>query len=155
MLAVSVVRPESRGRLRLRSADPADAPLIGLNLLGTARDRSRMLEGLKLSRGIGLAKAFSVVSAGEMLPGEDVRDDADLQRVLDEQITSFQHATSTVPMGGDDDEWAVVDGTGAVRGVRNLRVIDASILPAVPSVPTNLTVIMAAEHIYRNALAYA
>jgi choline dehydrogenase len=47
----------------------------------------------------------------------------------------------------------VVDGTGAVRGVRNLRVIDASILPAVPSVPTNLTVIMAAEHIYRNTLA--
>ena len=78
---------------------------------------------------------------------------AKLTRVLDEQITSFQHATSTVPMGGDNDEWAVVDGTGAVRGVPNLRVIDASILPAVPSVPTNLTVIMAAEHIYRNALA--
>jgi choline dehydrogenase len=56
-------------------------------------------------------------------------------------------------MGGDDDQWAVVDGTGVVRGVRNLRVIDASILPAVPSVPTNLTVIMAAEHIYRNTLA--
>ena len=89
------------------------------------------------------------------LPGEEVRDDAELQRVLDEQAASFQHATSTVPMGGDDDQWAVVDGTGAVRGVRNLRVIDASILPAVPSVPTNLTVIMAAEHIYRNALADA
>jgi choline dehydrogenase len=58
-------------------------------------------------------------------------------------------------MGGDSDQWAVVDGTGAVRGVGNLRVIDASILPAVPSVPTNLTVIMAAEHIYRNTLAHA
>jgi choline dehydrogenase len=58
-------------------------------------------------------------------------------------------------MGGDADQWAVVDGTGAVRGVGNLRVIDASILPAVPSVPTNLTVIMAAEHIYRNTLAHA
>jgi choline dehydrogenase len=147
------VRPESRGRLRLRSADPEDAPVIDLNLLATPRDRSRMLEGLKLSRGIGLAKAFSAVSAREMLPGEEVRDDGDLQRVLDEQAASFQHATSTVPMGGDDDQWAVVDGTGAVRGVRNLRVIDASILPAVPSVPTNLTVIMAAEHIYRNTLA--
>jgi choline dehydrogenase len=155
VLAVSVVRPESRGRLRLRSADPNDAPLIDLNLLDTPRDRSRMLEGLKLSRGIGLAKAFSAVAAREMLPGEEVRDDADLRRVLDEQITSFQHATSTVPMGGDRDEWAVVDGMGAVRGVGNLRVIDASILPAVPSVPTNLTVIMAAEHIYRNALADA
>jgi choline dehydrogenase len=155
VLAVSVVRPESRGRLRLRSADPDDAPVIDLNLLATPRDRRRKLEGLKLSRGIGLAKTFSAVSAREMLPGEEARDDADLQRVLDEQITSFQHATSTVPMGGDDDEWAVVDGMGAVRGVGNLRVIDASILPAVPSVPTNLTVIMAAEHIYRNALADA
>jgi choline dehydrogenase len=153
VLAVAVVRPESRGRLRLRSADPKDAPVIDLNLLATPRDRSRMLEGLKLSRGIGLAKAFSAVSAREMLPGEEFRDDAELQRVLDEQAASFQHATSTVPMGGDDDQWAVVDGTGVVRGVRNLRVIDASILPAVPSVPTNLTVIMAAEHIYRNTLA--
>jgi choline dehydrogenase len=152
VLAVSVVRPESRGRLRLRSADPGDAPVIDLNLLGTPRDRSRMLEGLKLSREIGLAKGFSAVSAQEMLPGEEVREDGDLQRVLDEQIASFQHATSTVPMGGDDDEGAVIDGMGAVRGVGNLRVIDASILPAIPSVPTNLTVIMAAEHIYRNAL---
>jgi choline dehydrogenase len=155
VLAVAVVRPESRGRLRLRSADPKDAPVIDLNLLATPRDRSRMLEGLKLSRGIGLAKAFSAVSDQEMLPGEEVRDDADLQRVLDQQVASFQHATSTVPMGGDADQWAVVDGTGAVRGVGNLRVIDASILPAVPSVPTNLTVIMAAEHIYRNTLAHA
>jgi choline dehydrogenase len=153
VLAVAVVRPESRGRLRLRSADPKDAPVIDLNLLATPRDRSRMLEGLRLSRGIGLAKAFSEVSAREMLPGEEVRDDGDLQRILDEQVASFQHATSTVPMGGDGDQWAVVDGTGAVRGVGNLRVIDASILPAVPSVPTNLTVIMAAEHIYRNTLA--
>jgi choline dehydrogenase len=153
VLAVAVVRPESRGRLRLRSADPKDAPVIDLNLLATPRDRSRMLEGLRLSRGIGLAKAFSEVSAREMLPGEEVQDDGDLQRILDEQVASFQHATSTVPMGGDGDQWAVVDGTGAVRGVGNLRVIDASILPAVPSVPTNLTVIMAAEHIYRNTLA--
>ena len=153
VLAVAVVRPESRGRLRLRSADPADAPVIDLNLLAAPRDRSRMLEGLKLSRGIGLSKAFSAVSAQEIRPGEEVKDDADLRQALDEQIASFQHATSTVPMGGDNDEWAVVDGTGAVRGVPNLRVIDASILPAVPSVPTNLTVIMAAEHIYRNALA--
>src|SRR3984885_8541592 len=153
VLAVSVVRPESRGSLRLRSADPKDAPVIDLNVLATPRDRSRMLEGLKLSRGIGLAKAFSAVSAREMLPGEEFRDDGDLQRVLDEQVASFQHAPSTVPMGGDDDQWAVVDGTGVVRGVRNLRVIDASILPAVPSVPTNLTVIMAAEHIYRHALS--
>jgi choline dehydrogenase len=153
VLAVSVVRPESRGRLRLRSADPRDAPALDLNLLATPRDRSRMLEGLKLSRGIGLGKTFAAVAESEMMPGDQIRDDADLERAIDRQVTSFQHATSTVPMGGDNDEWAVVDDTGAVRGIANLRVIDASILPAVPSVPTNLTVIMAAEHIYRHALS--
>jgi choline dehydrogenase len=153
VLAVAVVRPESRGTLRIRSADPADAPAIDLNLLATPRDRSRMLAGLKLSRGIGLGKTFAAVAERELMPGDQVRDDADLERAIDQQVTSFQHATSTVPMGGDHDEWAVADGTGAVRGLGNLRVIDASILPAVPSVPTNLTVIMAAEHIYRNTLS--
>jgi choline dehydrogenase len=153
VLAVAVVRPESRGTLTLSSADPQVQPVIDLNLLGTPVDRSRMLEGMKLSRGIGLSKAFAAVADREVLPGEQVRGDAELQRAIDAHVSSFQHATSTVPMGGDNDEWAVVDGAGAVRGVRNLRVIDASIFPAVPAVPTNLTVIMAAEHIYRHALA--
>jgi choline dehydrogenase len=153
VLAVAVVRPDSRGKLTLSSADPEEQPVIDLNLLGTPRDRSRMLEGMKLSRGIGLGKAFAALADREILPGEQVQGDADLQRAVDTHVSSFQHATSTVPMGGDNDEWAVVDGTGAVRGVRNLRVIDASIFPAVPSVPTNLTVIMVAEHIYRHTLA--
>jgi choline dehydrogenase len=153
VLAVAVVRPESRGKLTLSSTDPKDQPVIDLNLLATPRDRSRILEGMKLSRGIGLGKAFAAVADSEILPGERVQDDADLQRAVDAHVSSFQHATSTVPMGGDDDESAVVDGAGAVRGVRNLRVIDASIFPGVPSVPTNLTVIMVAEHIYRHNLA--
>jgi choline dehydrogenase len=153
ILAVSVVQPESRGTLRLRSASPEDPPVIGLNLLATSRDRSRMLEGMKLSRGIGLGKAFASVADREVLPGDQIQEDADLERAIDAEVSAFQHAVSTAPMGGDSDEWAVVDGSGAVRGIGNLRVIDASILPAVPSVPTNLTVIMVAEHIYRHALA--
>jgi choline dehydrogenase len=153
VLAVAVAQPESRGKLTLATADPAVQPVIDLNLLGTPGDRSRMLQGMTLSRGIGLGKAFAAVADSEILPGEQVQGDADLQRAVDAHVSSFQHATSTVPMGGDDDEWAVVDGTGAVRGVRNLRVIDASIFPAVPSVPTNLTVIMVAEHIYRHNLS--
>lgn len=153
VLAVAVVRPESRGRLRLRSADPKDPPVIELNLLATPRDRSRMLEGMKLSRAIGQGKVFGAVADSELSPGEQIHGDEDLQHAIDEGVTSFQHATSTVPMGGGNDKRAVVDGAGAVRGVGNLRVIDASILPAVPSVPPSLTVIMAAEHIYRHSLA--
>jgi choline dehydrogenase len=153
VLAAALVRPESRGRLRIRSADPKDPPVIDLNLLATPRDRARMLEALTLSRSIGLGKVFGAVADSELNPGKRVQGDTDLSRAVDEQVTSFQHATSTAPMGGENDGWAVVDGAGAVRGIGNLRVIDASILPAVPSVPTNLTVIMAAEHIYRRALA--
>jgi choline dehydrogenase len=154
MLAVSVVRPESHGTLRLRGANPKEQPLIELNLLATPRDRSRMLEGMRLSRAIGLGESFGAVVDHEMMPGDHITSDADVQRDIDEHVTSFQHATSTAPMGGEHDEWAVVDGTGAVRGIRNLRVVDASIFPEVPSVPTNLTVIMVAEHIYRHVLAY-
>src|SRR3984957_14406631 len=153
VLAVAVVRPDSRGKLTLSSTDPKDQPVIDLNLLGTPRDRSRILEGMKLSRGIGLGKVFAAVADSEILPGEQVQGDASLQRAVDAHVSSFQHATSTVPMGGDKDEWAVVDGAGAIRGGRDLRGIDASIFPAVPSVPTNLTVIMVAEHIYRHNLS--
>ena len=62
-------------------------------------------------------------------------------------LDTYQHATSTAPMGSEQDTSAVVDGLGAVRGVDDLRVIDASIFLDIPSAPPNLTVIMAAEHI--------
>lgn len=154
VLAVALVRPESVGSVRLRSANPADAPVIDYNFLATPSDRARLLEGVELSREIGLATAFAAVADHEMFPGEQVTGDAELQRVIEEQLASYEHPTSTVPMGGEHDEWAVVDGAGAVRGVERLRVIDASIFPEIPSTATNLTTIMVAEHIYRNALAH-
>jgi choline dehydrogenase len=153
VLAIAVVRPESIGTVALRSADPADAPLINYRFLSTPRDRRRMLEGVRLSRAIASEGAFAAVVADELLPGKGIQDDSDLTRVIDEQLASYQHPTSTAPMGGDADPWAVVDAMGAVRGVRGLRVIDASIFPTVPSTATNLTTIMAAEHIYRRSLS--
>jgi choline dehydrogenase len=152
-IAVALVRPESRGTLRLRSANPKDAPVIEYNLMATRRDRERLLEGVKLAREICRGAAFGAVADSELIPGAGIPDDADLQRIIEERFGCFQHTCATVPMGGPDDEWAVVDGAGAVRGLDNLRVIDASILPDVPSVPTNLTTMMVAEHIYRHALA--
>ncbi|MFD3563772.1 GMC family oxidoreductase [Streptomyces sp. NPDC058686] len=153
VLAIAVVRPESIGSVKLRSANPKDAPLIDYNFLATPRDRKRMLEGVKLSREIARDEAFAAVSASEMMPGEAVQSDADLSKAIRENLATYQHPTSTVPMGGVDDQWAVVDGHGAVYGVENLRVIDASIFPEVPSTATNLTTIMTAEHIYRQALS--
>jgi choline dehydrogenase len=72
---------------------------------------------------------------------------------FEEVLDTYQHATSTAPMGGDQDASAVVDWLGAVRGVEGLRVIDASIFPEIPSTPPNVTVIMAAEHIAARLIA--
>lgn len=152
VLAVSIVRPDSVGTVRLNTKSPKDAPLIDYNFLAEPRDRRRMLEAVKLSRRIGRDELFAAVADSEIVPGDGVRNDAALKPFILDNLASYEHPTSTAPMGGDDDEWAVVDSVGAVRGVRNLRVVDASIFPDVPSTATNLTTIMAAEYIFKRAL---
>jgi choline dehydrogenase len=152
VLAVSVVQPESRGTLRLASRDPNEAPLIDSNYLATDRDARRMLEGVKLARAIARNRVFAPFTAGELLPGDAVTDDA-LPDVIANNLAVYGHPTSTVPMGGPKDPWAVVDGLGAVKGLGGLRVVDASIMPEVPSTVTNLTTIMLAERIYQRVYA--
>jgi choline dehydrogenase len=88
-----------------------------------------------------------------MTPGDSIRDDATLAEVVDANLAAYGHPTSTAPMGGPTDPWAVVDSLGSVRGVDRLRVVDASIIPEVPSSTTNLTVIMLAERIFQRAFA--
>ncbi|GIM92999.1 GMC family oxidoreductase [Paractinoplanes toevensis] len=149
VFAVSVVQPESRGTLRLASRDPEAAPIIDNNYLATPRDRRRMLEGVKLSRAIGRNDRFAPYSAGELVPGDTVSDDDTLAQVIRDNLAVYGHPTSTVPMGGPQDPWAVVDARGVVRGLSGLRVVDASIIPEVPSTVTNLTTIMIAERIAR------
>jgi choline dehydrogenase len=68
-------------------------------------------------------------------------------------VAVYGHPTSTAPMGGSSDPWAVVDSVGAVKGVSGLRVVDASIIPDVPSTAINLTVIMLAERVYQRVYA--
>ena len=152
VLAIALVRPESRGTIRLRSRDPEDPPIIDCNFLATPRDRSRMLEGVKLSRSIGRHLVFAPLMAAELVPGDGVQDDADLARFIEANLNTYGHPTATAPMGGPNDPWSVVDSSGAVKGAGALRVVDASVLPTVPSVATNLTTIMIAERIA--AMAY-
>jgi choline dehydrogenase len=151
-LAISVVKPESRGTLRLASRDPNEAPLIDANYLGTERDARRMLEAVKLSRAIGRNEEFVRFTAGELIPGDAVTDDA-LPEVIAANIAVYGHPTSTVPMGGPRDPWGVVDALGTAKGLTGLRVVDASIMPEVPSTVTNLTTIMIAERISQRAYA--
>jgi len=137
VLAVAVTCPDSVGSLTLTSRDSRTAPRIDLNFLAEPRDRQRLLEGIDLARSIARRPPLRDLVDSELTEGADLLSD----------LRSYHHPTSTVPMGGDDDGSAVVNPLGVVRGVRGLRVVDASILPEIPSAPTNLTVIMAAEHI--------
>jgi choline dehydrogenase len=152
VLATGLVQPESRGAIRLRSRDAEDPPLIDCNFLATPRDRRRMLEGVKLGRSIGRHPVFAPLMAAELMPGDGVQDDADLARFVEANLNTYGHPTATAPMGGPSDPWSVVDSGGAVKGVGALRIVDASIMPTVTSVATNLTTIMIAERIA--AMAY-
>ena len=152
-LLAAVVQPEATGTLKLASRDPGDAPLIDPNYLGTSRDTRRLLEAVKLGRAIARNPVFAPFIAGELTPGDAVADDGALAQAIAASPAVYGHPTSTAPMGGPGDPWAVVDSVGAVKGISGLRVADASIIPEVPSSTTNVTVIMLAERIYQRVYA--
>ncbi len=151
-LSVAVVKPDSRGTLRLRSRDPREPPEIDCNFLAEGRDARRMLDGVKLARRIGRNPALAQFIELEILPGEAVADDQ-IQDAITSNLASYGHPTGTAPMGGPQDPWAVVDSHGAVKGIDGLRVVDASIMPVVTSVALNPTTIMIAERIAKTVYA--
>jgi choline dehydrogenase len=153
VLLTALVQPESTGTLKLASRDPGDAPLIDPDYLGTARDARRMLEGVKIGRAICRNSVFAPFVAAELLPGDAVAHDDALAQNIATNVAVYGHPTSTAPMGGPGDPWAVVDSAGAVNGVSGLRVVDASIIPGIPSSTTNVTTIMLAERIYQRVYA--
>lgn len=149
VLACAVTLPKSVGSVRLASRDPRAMPLIRYNFFQDPSDLRRMMEAVRLSRRIGRTAPFSDAVAFEMVPGADVGDDAALEKAVIASVDGYAHPTSTVPMGSADDPSAVVDQKGAVRGLEGLHVVDASIMPDIPSVATNVTTIMIAEAISR------
>lgn len=149
VLACSVTRPKSNGTIRLAIRDPRVMPLIRFNFFQDKSDLRRMTEAVRLSRKIGSTAPFSDVVVSEILPGDEIQNDAALEEAFVAQVDGYSHPTSSVPMGGPNDEGAVVDSRGKVRGVEGLRVVDASIMPDIISAPTNVTTIMMAEAIAR------
>ncbi|WNG30383.1 dehydrogenase [Cystobacter fuscus] len=149
VLACAVTLPNSVGSVRLASRDPRAMPVIRYNFFQDPSDLRRMMEAVRLSRRIGKMAPFRDVVEHEMTPGKDVEDDAALEKAVVASVDGYAHPTSTVPMGGVDDPCAVVDADGKVRGVDGLHVVDASIMPDIPSVATNVTTIMLAEAISR------
>jgi choline dehydrogenase len=151
-LSVAVVKPDSRGTLTIRSRDPREQPEIDCNFLAEDRDARRMLEGVRLARKIARNPALAQFIELEIIPGDAVGDDQ-LADAIASNLASYGHGTATAPMGGPQDRWAVVDSHGAVKGIDRLRVVDASIMPVVPSVALNPTTIMIAERIAKAVYA--
>ena len=138
-LSVSQLQVESRGSVAIGSADPRAAPAIRYNYLDSERDRSVMLGGLKLIRRIAAAPPLRDYVESEYRPGPAVRSDDDLLAYCRDVGVTVFHPTATCSMG------KVVDEKLRVMGVENLRVVDASVMPAVPSGNINAAVIALAE----------
>jgi choline dehydrogenase len=141
--SVCQLRPESRGSLRIRSADPAAPPEIRINYLATETDRAAFVEGLKILRKILAAPALKSYSVEEVYPGSKVASDEDLLDFCRRTGSTVYHPTSTCRMG--NDPLAVVDQRLRVHGIEGLRVVDASIMPDLMSGNTNAPTIMIAE----------
>ena len=138
-------RPESRGQVSLRSADPADPPSIVFNHLADPRDARDLLDGVKLAREIARQPALARVTTGELSPGADAVTDADLLAYLRRRVGTSYHPSSACRMGVGED--SVVDSEGRVHGVTGLRVVDASIMPKSVTGNLNAPIIMMAEKI--------
>ena len=140
-----VLRPESRGRLTLVSADPRRAPRIRQNFLATDKDWQTLRTGLRMVREIGNTAPLARFNAGELLPGPDATDDAALDAHIRATGISVHHPLGTCKMGRDGDGMAVVDGELRVFGIERLRVVDASVMPDLVGGNINAPVIMLAE----------
>jgi choline dehydrogenase len=136
-LHVTLLRPQARGSLSLRSGNPADPPLVDPNYLGEARDLRQLIEGLRIARDIADAAPLRETLTGELHPGIDVRDDAALGDYIRATLRTDWHPVGTCRMGRGGDPMAVVGETLEVLGVGGLRVIDASVMPNIVSANTN------------------
>ena len=139
----SVMRPESRGRVTLRSVDPKADPKIQLNFLAERADMDQMLEGIAKTREMIRQKSWDYLRGEEITPGADNLSGPTLEQWVRANAGTGYHAVATCRMG--TDAMAVTDGSGRVHGMAGLRVIDASLMPKLVTGNTNATTIMIAE----------
>ena len=138
-----VVRPHSRGWVRLASPDPFAKPAVNPNYLGDRSDLARLVQGVKLAREIFAAPVFKEQLRSELRPGPTVQTDAELEDFVRSRADSYHHQVGSCRMGIDDQ--AVVDPRLFVHGVTGLRVVDASVIPTVPSANCHTAIAAIAE----------
>jgi choline dehydrogenase len=142
-IGATQLRPQSRGEIRLASADPFDDPAIDPNYLDEQADVDALVEGLRRAREIAQAEPFDDVRGEEVWPGADRTTDEELAEHVRETSHTVYHPVGTCRMGSGDD--AVVDDDLRVHGVEGLRVVDASIMPTLTGGNTNAPTVAIAE----------
>ena len=141
-LGSALLKPRSRGSLTLRSIDPTAPPRIDLGHYREPDDLDRMVEGLQRVRELGHVGAIKELSGGvELGPGTEL----DLRSWVRRETWTYHHPVGTCAMGVDPPAGAVVDPACRVHGVAGLRVVDASVMPDIPSANTHVPTIMVAE----------
>jgi choline dehydrogenase len=138
-----VVRPMSRGWIRLADSDPLAPPRVHPNYLGAEADLERLIYGVELAREIYATKAFSRWAGQEFLPGAHIQDQNELRGFVRAYADSYHHQVGSCRMGSD--QLAVVDPRLRVYGVEGLRVADASVMPTVPSGNCHAGIVMIGE----------
>ena len=142
-MSVCTLRPESRGEVTINSSNPKDLPTIIPNYLSTESDRKVAVESIKVARKIAQANSIKDFIQDEFVPGSSYNSDEELLEVARNHSQSIYHPVGTCKMGHDKD--SVVDDQLRVHGVKNLRVVDASIMPELVSGNTNAPTMMIAE----------
>jgi choline dehydrogenase len=143
MAHVCQLRPESRGTITLKSADPFAAPIIQPNYLEATEDRRAMREGVRLAREVFAQESFDPYRGPELMPGAHVQKDEQIDAFVRRTAETIYHPVGSAKMGKDSD--AVVDTDLRVYGTEGLRVVDASVMPDLVSGNTNAPTIMIAE----------
>ncbi|NLS00594.1 FAD-binding protein [Rhizobium sp. P38BS-XIX] len=132
-----LLRPKARGSVKLRSANPADQPLVDCNFFGDPDDLRLTLASLKVARQLLETEPFKSKIADEILPGRAMQDDEALAKFAGQTVKTNYHPSGSLRMGPSNDPMSVVDERLRVRGIDGLRVIDCSIIPFIPSGNTN------------------
>lgn len=143
--SVCQLRPSSRGRVRLRSADPFEAPSMQPNYLSTELDRRMAVAAVKYARRLAATQPLAGLMKREFRPGPEVVTDDEILHFCREYGATIFHPSGTAKMGPSSDPMAVVDERLRVHGVAGLRVVDCSIMPTLVSGNTNVPVVMLAE----------
>ncbi len=144
LLGYNPCKPTSKGTLKIRSADPFEAPEMQPNYLSTEYDRDLMLKGMQLMRDIAATPTMSNIIAEEIYPGRELQSDEQLHEFIAQKSWTVFHQCGTCRMGSNASQ-SVVDETLKVHGVSHLRVADASVFPTIPTGNTNAPSVMVGE----------